>query len=145
MLRAKGFAVPYYKQEDDNTLLSLSEYEPHMDIINDCQLELESMRQEVTTNEYAFSNPQLIIENLKVMDDYLSKLVSEYEQRRPAFSGTPAKLQIGQLTEMKQFLIQAREGLFNECFTTKCHVIRNEIRKDINFFDKGTEKSSSTS
>ena len=145
MIRAKGFTVPYYRNEDDNHLLSLSVYELYMKVINDCQLELESWRHEIITNEYAFSNPRLIIGNLKDMDNYLSKIVSEYEQCRPAFFGEPPARKIGELKEMKLFLVQAREGLFNESFTIKCNGIRNEIRKDINFFDRGTEESSSNS
>lgn len=136
MLRAKGFAVPYYKNEDDNKLLSLAVYDLHMDAINDSQLELESIRQEITTNKSCFSDDSLITGSLKAMDEYLGELVSEYEVNRPAFSGNPPTLRIGQLTEMKKFLSKTKkedmEG-FKKRFSENCNKVRKEIRNDINF------------
>lgn len=136
MLRAKGFLTPYYENEDDNSLLSLSFYDEAMDDINDCQLELESIREEIATNRSAFLNATLITDNLKKMDKYLGDLVSEYEKCRPAFSGNPPVLRIGDLSELKEFIAKAnsenQEG-FKVKFSKKFNEIRKEIRNDINF------------
>jgi hypothetical protein len=136
MLRAKGFSTPYYGNEDDNNLLGLSFYDEAMDNINDCQLELEKIKGEITTNKSVFSNAALITGNLKQMESYLGGLISEYEKYRHAFSGNPPTLRIGQLGDLKEFIAKAdstnTEG-FKVKFSITCNKIRKEIRNDINF------------
>lgn len=136
MLRAKGFSTPYYKNENDSCLLSSSVYDQAMDDINDCQLALESIKEEITTNRSAFSNAALISYNLKEMEGYLGDLISEYEKYRPAFAGNPLAYQIGQLGKLKEFIAKAnpkKQDGFKARFSTTCNEIRKEIRNDINF------------
>ena len=136
VLRAKGFTRPYYKKEDDDNLLSLSVYDMCMDDINDSQLELESMRHEITTNKFTFSKPLLIAEKLKAMDEYLGELISEYEQHRPAFlNNDPPSLKMKELTELKKFLAQVKKENLKDFkkFSEPCNDVRKEIRRDINF------------
>ena len=136
MLRAKGFSKPYYKNENDDYLLSSSVYDQAMDDINKCQLALESIKEEITTNRSAFSNAALITYNLEVMEGYLGDLVSEYEEHRPDFSGDPATLRIGDLKYLKEFLAKADRSDINGFkvrFSITCNEIRKKIRSDINF------------
>ena len=139
MLRAKGFPRPYYKNEDDNNLLSLSVYDDTMDDINDSQLELESIKDEITTNRSAFSNAALITDNLGTMEKYLGEFVSEYEEKRPAFSGDPRMLKIGELKEIKRLIAHADKGGFITNFSEKFKAIKKEIRNDIIFLSQNHE------
>jgi len=133
MLRAKGFPTPYYRNENDSNLMKQSVYDFYMEDINDSQLELEAIRQEITTERSIFSDPAKIISNLKDMDEYLGKMVSEYEAKGSAFTGDPATLKIGELKDIKSFLAHGDEGFFKTNFSRKCNEVRKVIRNDINF------------
>ena len=135
MLRAKGFIYPNNKDAGDDNLLILSEYDLFMDDINDSQLQLEDIRGQISTNQSAFSNPGILVTNLESMDDYLGKLIRDYETFRPGFNGNPPTRKIGDFPDTKSFLAHGGEE-FKTNFSTKCKDIRAEIRRDINLFNK---------
>jgi len=139
MLRAKGFAT---LNENDEDLLIRSEYDLFMDDINDSQLELEDIRGQISTSQSAFLNPGGLESNLKDMDDYLGKLIRDYEKFRAGFSGNPPTRRIGDFPDTKSFLAHGGED-FKKYFSKKCKLIREEIRKDINLFDKKSNGDSS--
>ena len=139
MLRAKGFTTQWYGKEDDSCLMKQSVYDLYMNDINGSQLELEAIRKEIGEGKNIFSNPKLITDNLEVMDEYLGKLVSEYEKKLPDFKGEPAVLKIKDLPDLKQFISSAnitgesKVNPFKKYFSGKCKAITVNIRNEINF------------
>jgi len=135
MLRAKGFTTQWYgKENNDSCLVKQSVYDLYMNDINQCQLELEAIRKEIFTGRSIFSGPVMITTNLKDMDKYLGKLISEYEKNLPNFKGEPVVLEIKALSDLKQFLSKANApGGFKENFSNKCEEITINIRNEINF------------
>lgn len=135
MLRAKGFTTQWYgKEDDDSCLVKHSVYDHYMNDINESQLELEAIRKEIYVGKSIFSSPAFITENLKSMDHYLGKLISEYEKKLPNFNGEPAVLAIKDLPDLQQFISWAKipEGFKTE-FSRKCKAITINIRNEINF------------
>lgn len=102
--------------------------------INQCQLELEAIRNEIFIGSSIFLDPAMITDNLKQMDDYLGKLISKYEKKLPGFNGQPEVLKIESLPDLKQFLSRAKvSGGFKKSFSRKYEVITVNIRNEINF------------
>jgi hypothetical protein len=134
MLRAKGFTTQWYGKEDDSCLVKQSVYDLYMNDINGSQLELEAIRKEIDAGESIFSDMGLIVANLKVMDNYLGNLISEYEKNLPAFEGEPAVLKIKSLPILKKFISSANipDG-FKGNFSRRCKEITVNIRNEINF------------
>jgi hypothetical protein len=138
MLRAKGFTTQWYGSEDDSRLVKQSVYDLYMNDINQCQLGLEAIRKEIFIGNSIFLDPAMIAGNLKQMDDYLGKLISEYEKKLPCFKGEPEVLKMEDLPDLKQFLSKAKvPGGFKENFSRKCEVITINIRNEINFISPG--------
>ena len=139
MLRAKGFTTQWYGKEDDSCLVKQSVYDLYMNDINGSQLELEAIRKEIDARKSIFSDPKLITDNLKTMDDYLGELISEYEKNLPGFKGEPAVLEIKDLQDLKKFISSAKItdeskiNPFKEKISRKYKEITVNIRNEINF------------
>ena len=131
LLRARGFSTPYAGVWDPNTQILRDVYDKYMESINDAQLEFEVLRSEIESNKEAFSNPKLLIENARRLEDYLGLIVSEYEKERANFSGTPPSFPIGLLTEMKDMLGPPTDSPFIEKFSKEYKELINSIRTDL--------------
>lgn len=131
LLRARAFHTPFYGVWDKTAQIILESYDKYMEDINDSQLELEIIAKEVETNEQAFSNYQEVIEYIRPMEKYLSRIVSEFERQRADFKGTPASLPIVQLKEMHAMLGPTPNGPFATEFIENHRKLMASIRRDL--------------
>jgi hypothetical protein len=60
----------------------VTEYDRYLEMVNDAQLDLESVKGDVKTSAAAFSNAQSIFDALESMEQYLGRVVKEYEEHR---------------------------------------------------------------
>jgi hypothetical protein len=131
LLRARAFVTPFYGVWDGNTPILLEVYDRYMEILNDSQLELEILAKEIETNGQAFSCYQELTGFIKPMEEHLGQIVTEFEQHRADFKGTPASLPIGQLTEMQAMLGPSRGKPFEINFVINHKNLIASIRRDL--------------
>lgn len=89
MLRAKVLSLPYNDKNVAIANIYLKPYAQYMEVINDLQLDLESITEEVKpgiTHVSLFSNSEKLYIGLKSMEDYLRGVFKEYETCRDKFN-----------------------------------------------------------
>ena len=123
LVRALGIK----KGRTEKTIL-LKTYDEQMEAINDAQLVFENLQRDVDNSKDAFSKAEWIVENLKKMDGYLGKLVSEYEERRPAASN---RLLVSQLQELSDFISFSGTSRFHTEIVKAFHEVQKAIRQDL--------------
>lgn len=89
MLRAKVLSVPYDDKNISTANVYLKPYAQYMETFNDLQLDLEGIKDEIkygTIHMSLFSNNDEIYESLKLMEEYLADVFSEYETCKSKFN-----------------------------------------------------------
>jgi hypothetical protein len=113
-------------------LVRVAEYDRYLEVVNDAQLDLESVKGDVRTSSPAFSNAQSIEDALKSMEQYLGHVVKEYEQHRHLVAQHSGGLQVAKLTKLSDFLARAEDANgFKESVINPCHAVQGAIRNDL--------------
>jgi len=103
-----------------------------MESVNDAQLELESLKGDVTTSAVAFSKTSEIAAWLGSMETYLGRVVKEYEAGRPRGASEAAGVCLDQLEKLRDFLGKADKGNgFKEEVIDPFHCVQKAIRADL--------------
>jgi len=139
LLRAKGLVPPYIGEIQENTVVRLDAYDSQMQLINETELEIETIRHEVECSPTTFSDSKLLVGNLKRMEDYLRDLVQLYERKLSAFSGEPPSLPIADLNllpessfALSDFVVgKGKKGGFILDFSESYYKVSKSIREDI--------------
>ena len=126
MFRARGL-----QRLDDLAVVDPEEYDKCLDSINDAQLELENLARDVRNSGPAFTNPELIVRNLRAMEKYLSDLIGEYERQRGTLMLREGKVMLDELTYLNQFLIAASQSSYKPDFIIPFHEVQQAIRSDL--------------
>lgn len=88
-LRSKVLSLPYNDKNVSIANIYMKPYAQYMEVINDLQLDLESITEEVRSGiaEVAlFNNPDAIYNGLKAMENYLRSVFREYEASKDKFN-----------------------------------------------------------
>jgi hypothetical protein len=85
-------------------LVRITEYDGYLEMVNDAQLDLESVKGDVKTSAAAFSDAQSIEGALENMEQYLGRVVKEYEEHRHLVEQQSGGLQLAELTTLSDFL-----------------------------------------
>lgn len=109
---------------------SLANYDEQLEVINDTELNIESIAEEIQAASFIFSNPNDLIGNLKSMTNYLRLLIEEYENVRPKLH-EEAFDNISVLIQLNDFVRPYNEGTFNTNFSKKYREALELIQHDI--------------
>ena len=126
MLRARAIT-----EEMSRTRVQAALYDQYFDIINDAQLVLENQARDVFTSKPAFSTPEKIASNLDLMENYLSKLMSEYEKGRRRFAGEKPALGLDQLPLLDDFIAPTAKSAFKSQVVIPFREVQSAIRSDL--------------
>jgi hypothetical protein len=113
-------------------LVRVTEYDRYLEMVNDAQLDLESVKGDVKTSAAAFSNAQSIFDALESMEQYLGHVVKEYEKHRNLVEQHTGGLQLASLETLSDFLAKAEEGHgFKKSVIDPYHEVQKKIRNDL--------------
>ena len=113
--------------EGDDTVVLAGPYDLHMALINDIQLEFETLAREVQTRTDIFSGPRELADLFDRLDKYLGHLITEYEEERPCFAGEPPQKTLSQRSIFRNFWISRGFGGFAHPF----HDVQDRLRADL--------------
>jgi hypothetical protein len=82
LLRAQATTPSYYGAPNLEAKVNLEQYDQHLQVLNDIQLDLEHMAKEAEANYMAFAHSQEIADGIRLMEKRLNKVVKEYESKR---------------------------------------------------------------
>jgi len=126
LLRARSGAAP-----GGPGLIRKDDYDRFMEMVNDAQLELESLKGDVKTSEPAFASADSVLCCFKSMEKYLGKVVKEYEESRHTISDSKSSVDVRQLGALSDFLGPAKGSLFKSEVIDPYHDVQDFIRKDL--------------
>jgi hypothetical protein len=89
---------------DGGRFIVTSDYDKQMRAIIDAQLQFENLAHDVETGAAVFTSQRDLKEILDCMEDHLSDLISEYEEKRPGFSGERPRVPLDELPRLDNFL-----------------------------------------
>lgn len=110
----------------------LTDYDWYMEAVNDAQLEFESLKCDVRTSSPAFSDGESIEAHLETMEQYLGRLIKEYEGNRHIAELESDGVPLALLARLTDFLAKAetKQG-FKDSFIDPYHQIQGKIRKEL--------------
>ncbi len=121
--------------------MTVGAYDKCMADVNDAQLELETIGDDVRGNTRDFPSGADIAGHLDAMEDYLGKLVSEYEKKRPTLEGQEDfALEPMSESALSDFLASASKSQFKKRYSDHQHDIREAIGYDILNIASGRKK-----
>jgi hypothetical protein len=126
LLRARAL-----RQQDHVRLILTSVYDELMDVVNDAQLDFENLRRDVENSRPAFSSPDQLVIYMGAIDEYLGKLMKEYERERPGFTEEISTKHLAQFAQLGDFLGPAKESLFLTGVVHPFHDVQRLIRADL--------------
>lgn len=138
LLRAKAVR-PSPDDNRDDILIHRDIYNEQMQILNDVQLELETIKQEVKTSidtsSNAFTNPHELKRSINSIESYLRKIVNEYEEKFKDFRGDPSSMPLSELESLKDFIGFSDENSFAKKtlrdYVLAMKLIRGDILTDV--------------
>jgi hypothetical protein len=113
-------------------LIRLDDYDHFMEMVNDAQLELESLKGDVKTSNPAFSSANSVVTLYESMEGYLNGLVKEYERSRHTITDSKRSIPVAQLEALSDFLGTADPAnKFKRQVIDPYHQIQEFIRADL--------------
>jgi ppGpp synthetase/RelA/SpoT-type nucleotidyltranferase len=94
---------------------SLQFYDEQMAVINELQLDLETINEEIKTTKQAFPGEEAQ-SRISTMATYLNKLVEEYEKNMPKLNRKSPSVSLDQLEYLNDFIGPFRESKFSKEF-----------------------------
>ncbi len=126
LLRARAGAV-----NGGPGLVQLEDYDRFLAVVNDAQLELEALKGDVNTSRVAFSDSHSVASLLGSMEEYLGKVVKEYERERHTVKHSKGVL-VAKLKMLSDFLAHSgNQNLFKLRVVDSYHNIQRIIRADL--------------
>lgn len=92
--------------------ISYKAYDEHMSTINDTQLSLEVIKRELDVFASAFDKAELLIECVGIMEDYLGRIVDEYEKTLKLFHGQ-SSIPLTRLQHLSAFIGKGESSDFS--------------------------------
>jgi hypothetical protein len=111
---------------------SAEHYDEHLAAIVDAQLAFEALIADVNSSAGSvFSDGPALVAELKKVEKYLGDLISEYEEKRSQFLGTPEQLVETDLPVLREFLAKRKRGSGFDKAIEAFGKARDLIREDI--------------
>ena len=93
LLRAKAFTPAYYGKLDPEAKVVLVQYDKHLQVLNDVQLDLEVIAADAEANLMVFEHSKQIARDIKVMAEFLNDAIKESGRERGNYdSHNPPKI-----------------------------------------------------
>jgi hypothetical protein len=121
LLRAQG-----RQRHGLRTVVVAEIYDLQLVSLNDIQLEFETLSDEVQTERELFTRGDELRTLFDDLEEYLGRIVSEYEDARPRF-GNRRTIRQCALTELTSFL--DRDDFHQ--FSSRFHAVQEQLRKDL--------------
>ena len=135
LLRAKGLDPPYIGSIQPNTYVAFDVFDKQMQLINETELKLETIRHEVEASPDIFTNFKELTGYLKGMEDYLRELIKLYEQKHATFSGKGSRVELDKLSlptiSLRDFVGEAEDSRFVKEFASLYDKASDAITKSI--------------
>lgn len=110
-------------------LLPREEYIAYAIELNELQLEIEVLRREIKADAALFANAETIRGHASKMEEYLRRIVREFELRLPVVP--EAGCQIQDLPALKGFMDYSSTGTFDTLFAAHFPAILDALRAEI--------------
>lgn len=131
LLRARAFSPPYYGTLDPTASVLAEPYDEQMSAINDIQLDLELLAKDVESNPGAFSDSERVLKGVAGMEKILNGLVTEYEQQRGYFTGSPVTREVSKLKMLADLVSPRDQSHFGNGFAAHFKEVSHSIREDL--------------
>jgi signal transduction histidine kinase len=82
LLRAQAFTPAYYGKLDPEAKVNLVQYDKHLQVLNDVQLDLEVIAADAEANLMVFEHSKQIARDIEVMADFLNDAIKESGSER---------------------------------------------------------------
>jgi hypothetical protein len=129
LLRAAAFPPLASDGHVVDARIKVTDYDAHLRVLNDVQLELETIVRDIETNQKAFSKASEVSDAVHAMEKYLNRVVKEYERSRGRFSET-AEIRVADLERLSDFVRSGRNEFLSE-FVEGRRRIEAAIRADL--------------
>ena len=106
---------------------SLQFYDEQMALINDLQLDLETINEEIETTDQAFPGEE-VKRKIATMAKYLNILVEEYERNMPKLNRETPSTSLDELKYLNDFIGSFRESKFSKDFVYLYHDALKSMR-----------------
>jgi hypothetical protein len=116
---------------DDGGMVSATSYDLYLEMINNAQLALENLARDIETSAPAFRSLELA-DDVWSMENYLSKLITEYETYRGKFRGSPPLLAINELPKLQGFIARGISE-FQKSFVVPFREVQRALREELLF------------
>lgn len=113
--------------EGQDAVVLAEPYDLHMALLNDCQLQFETLAREVETRGEMFSDASGLNDLFDDLEKFLGRLITEYEKERPKFTGQPLQRDPHYLQRLSAFLEGSEFGAFAKRF----HDVQRTLRADL--------------
>jgi hypothetical protein len=114
------------QQHRHRTFVMADAYDTQLALLNDIQLEFETLSGEVETEQTLFTGSRELQRLFDDLETYLGDIIAEYEIQRPRF-GTRLSIDQRALTKLTDFLDRSDFRHFSERF----HQVQEQLRKDL--------------
>jgi hypothetical protein len=111
-LRAEAVR-PSYK--DPDAVVSAREYAALLQRVNDAQLTIEAHVRLINGNRGLYAESNVLVNDLRGAEEYLGKLLTEWEESLGRFQGDPPQESLAKLPVLRCFVGDASIG-FSPCF-----------------------------
>jgi hypothetical protein len=99
--------------------------------INDAQLDIETIKSDVSTSKRAYSSPEPLISSLRDMEAYLGEIIEEYEQARSLISADKDATDLDKLPLLRDFLGPSKGSHFSRRFSDQHSAARAYLREGL--------------
>jgi len=115
----------------EEATLCLEAYYENIEKLSEVQLDLEYLAGEISNTAPAFSMPDELLKDVRIVDQYLSGLIKEYEGARLVQRTSDGNLPLSSLPVLQDFLKRSEEGSFLAKVTTPLKNLQQTIRRDM--------------
>lgn len=119
------------QRSGETTLISHAAYDALMAEINDAQLDIETIKSDVTTTRLAYNAPDPLISCLHDMEAYLGELIEEYEQSRSLIGVSNDTTDLNKLPRLMDFLGPSKDSDFSRRFSDQHSAARASLRQSL--------------
>ena len=109
-----------------------TQFHEYLQAINETQLDLELVSKEIVSSRALFRNPDFLVENVDSMEEYLNRIVDEYEHTLTSESlEVPATFHIRRFPELHDLLGAYKTSKFRGEFVHRYYASLDAIRNDL--------------
>jgi hypothetical protein len=130
-LRFEGLVSVPNDQGETVRQVRVKPYANQMDAVNEIEFDLRSLKHEITTFSYAFSESKLLITNIDIMTEILKKALKECRSNLPSKYDESTSLLLSDLPNLSDLLGPYDESTWAKEYGQRFNSILNLVRKDI--------------